>query len=100
MHLRMHELAYFRPVLGLIGRDRFVTRVHISSPAAAISVHCISSHRWLLETDFDMLVVFLPANIMAKALGVLGGMGPLATVDFLRKLIEETPAQRDEDHIP
>jgi len=37
---------------------------------------------------------------MAKVLGVLGGMGPLATVDFLRKLIEETPAQRDEDHIP
>lgn len=33
-------------------------------------------------------------------LGVLGGMGPLATVDFLHKLIEETPAQRDQDHIP
>ncbi len=27
-------------------------------------------------------------------------MGPLATVDFLHKLIEETPAARDEDHIP
>lgn len=37
---------------------------------------------------------------MTKVLGVLGGMGPLATVDFLRKLIEETPAERDEDHIP
>jgi len=37
---------------------------------------------------------------MAEVLGVLGGMGPLATVDFLRKLIEETPAVRDEDHIP
>ena len=37
---------------------------------------------------------------MAKTLGVLGGMGPLATVDFLRKLVEETPAARDEDHIP
>lgn len=37
---------------------------------------------------------------MKKVLGVLGGMGPLATVDFLRKLIEETPAARDEDHIP
>src|SRR3954465_3228012 len=37
---------------------------------------------------------------MAKVLGVLGGMGPLATVDFLRKLIEETPAARDEEHIP
>ena len=38
--------------------------------------------------------------MMTKVLGVLGGMGPLATVDFLRKLIEETPAARDEDHIP
>jgi aspartate racemase len=33
-------------------------------------------------------------------LGVLGGMGPLATVDFLTKLIEETPAQGDSDHVP
>lgn len=37
---------------------------------------------------------------MPEVLGVLGGMGPLATVDFLRKLIDETPAARDEDHIP
>jgi len=37
---------------------------------------------------------------MKKVLGVLGGMGPLATVDFLHKLIEETPAARDEDHLP
>ena len=35
-----------------------------------------------------------------NVLGVLGGMGPLATVDFLKKLIEETPASRDQDHIP
>ncbi len=35
-----------------------------------------------------------------RILGVLGGMGPLATVDFLQKLIEETPAGRDQDHIP
>src|SRR3954471_9827880 len=33
-------------------------------------------------------------------LGVLGGMGPLATVDFLAKLIEETPAKGDPDHVP
>ena len=37
---------------------------------------------------------------MKKVLGILGGMGPLATVDFLKKLIEETPAACDEDHIP
>ncbi len=39
-------------------------------------------------------------NPSLRVLGVLGGMGPLATVDFLKKLIEETPATRDQDHIP
>jgi len=33
-------------------------------------------------------------------LGVIGGMGPAATADFFAKLIEETPAARDEQHIP
>lgn len=33
-------------------------------------------------------------------LGVLGGMGPLATVDFLEKLVLQTDAARDQDHIP
>lgn len=36
----------------------------------------------------------------APLIGVLGGMGPLATLDFLRKLIASTPAQRDQDHVP
>ncbi len=34
-----------------------------------------------------------------KVIGVLGGMGPLATVDLYRKIIEATPAQRDQDHL-
>lgn len=33
-------------------------------------------------------------------LGVIGGMGPLATADFFRKLVDATPAAHDEDHIP
>lgn len=33
-------------------------------------------------------------------LGVLGGMGPLATVDFLKKLVQLTPAKSDQDHLP
>ncbi len=32
--------------------------------------------------------------------GVLGGMGPLATIDFLRKMVEATPAATDQEHIP
>jgi aspartate racemase len=33
-------------------------------------------------------------------IGVLGGMGPAATVDFMAKLVALTPAQRDQDHLP
>ncbi len=37
---------------------------------------------------------------VSPKLGVLGGMGPLATVDFLRKLVDRTPARADHEHIP
>ena len=37
---------------------------------------------------------------MRNFLGVLGGMGPLATADFLSKLVENTSAQTDQAHIP
>ena len=33
-------------------------------------------------------------------IGVLGGMGPLATADFFAKLVAATPAARDQDHFP
>lgn len=33
-------------------------------------------------------------------LGVLGGMGPLATADFLKKLAKLTPADTDQAHVP
>lgn len=36
---------------------------------------------------------------MGKVLGVLGGMGPAATVAFLERVLALTPADRDEDHI-
>ena len=32
--------------------------------------------------------------------GVLGGMGPLATIDFLRKMVAATPATADQEHVP
>ncbi len=33
-------------------------------------------------------------------LGILGGVGPLATAYFMELLIEKTPAQTDQDHMP
>ncbi|KHT20065.1 aspartate/glutamate racemase family protein [Pectobacterium brasiliense] len=37
---------------------------------------------------------------MNSLVGILGGMGPGATVDAMQKLIKNTPAYRDQDHIP
>lgn len=34
-----------------------------------------------------------------RLVGVIGGMGPDATVDFMAKVIEKTPASSDQDHV-
>ena len=35
----------------------------------------------------------------AKTLGIIGGMGPAATLDLFYKILKATPAKRDQDHI-
>lgn len=37
---------------------------------------------------------------MSAMIGVLGGMGPMATVDFVTKIINQTPARSDQEHLP
>lgn len=36
---------------------------------------------------------------MKKVAGIVGGMGSLSTVDFLKKVVEATYAEKDQDHI-
>ena len=42
----------------------------------------------------------LAQPITYRTVGVLGGMGALATVDFLQKLVAATPAANDQEHVP
>jgi len=35
----------------------------------------------------------------AKTLGIIGGMGPAATLDLFSKILKATPAKKDQDHI-
>jgi aspartate racemase len=35
-----------------------------------------------------------------KRLGILGGMGPAASSEFINRLIQQTPANCDQEHIP
>src|SRR5210317_260934 len=36
---------------------------------------------------------------MSKVVGILGGMGPMSTVDLMRKVTVMTPVQRERDHL-
>lgn len=36
---------------------------------------------------------------MRKTVGILGGMGPLATIDLFAKIVQSTPASVDQDHL-
>ncbi|KAA0256829.1 aspartate/glutamate racemase family protein [Deferribacter autotrophicus] len=35
-----------------------------------------------------------------KRAGIIGGMGPEATLDLFKKIIKNTPAKKDQEHIP
>ncbi|MYS10743.1 amino acid racemase [Streptomyces sp. SID6041] len=39
-------------------------------------------------------------HVTRPALGILGGMGPLATADFYRRVVERTPVGSDQAHLP
>ncbi|MBD3859713.1 amino acid racemase [Bacillus sp. 28A-2] len=36
---------------------------------------------------------------MSTTIGIMGGMGPLATIDLMKKIISHTPAIKDQDHL-
>ena len=36
---------------------------------------------------------------MTKVVGILGGMGPMSTVELMRKVTEKTPVQSERDHL-
>jgi hypothetical protein len=37
--------------------------------------------------------------MMHRVVGIIGGMGPEATLDLMRRVLAKTPAQDDQDHI-
>jgi aspartate racemase len=41
----------------------------------------------------------LAARSMHRVVGIIGGMGPEATVDLMRRVIAKTPARDDQDHV-
>lgn len=40
-----------------------------------------------------------PQTVPSRVVGILGGLGPAATVDFYNKLVRATPVSRDQEHL-
>jgi len=36
----------------------------------------------------------------SRTIGIMGGMGPSATIDLFQKIVQSTPAVRDQQHLP
>jgi aspartate racemase len=48
----------------------------------------------------DAAAIPAAAAPVEGVVGVLGGMGPLATIDFMRKVLAEAGAATDQEHVP
>ncbi len=75
------------------GLDGLIPLVQQVGPVGAplIDPHRVYAHHVVSEN-------FEPPQRPFK-LGVVGGVGPAATVDFLGKVVRNTPAHRDQDHL-
>ena len=70
-----------------------------------VLLHANQGHTMSRNQPEDTFVADEPAHRSTHrdipgVVGVLGGMGPMATVDFMRKVMASTPAESDQDHVP
>ena len=68
----------------------------VAAEFGQLSVPVIDPHRVYAQ--------YLVAELLASVerpfkLGVVGGVGPAATVDFLQKVVRSTPSRKDQDHL-
>jgi len=60
--------------------------------------HCVATGgKWFYNRK--MMEIEIPPDLPDRVIGILGGMGPEATLDFYRDIISLTPVNRDQDHI-
>jgi aspartate racemase len=52
-----------------------------------------------LDLGAQAVPALLEMQAAHRVVGIIGGMGPEATVDLMRRVIAKTPAQDDQDHI-
>jgi aspartate racemase len=72
------------------------TLIPLVQQIGRLSVPVIDPHRIYAQ---HVVSETPPAPERPFKLGVVGGVGPAATVDFMHKVVRHTPAHRDQDHL-
>lgn len=66
-------------------------------------VFFVVTYNFLWYNEYDLIQrhkpLFLKKRWKMKTIGIIGGMGPLATVDLYRRIILRTKSSKDQDHI-
>ncbi|MFO0334912.1 MAG: aspartate/glutamate racemase family protein, partial [Pseudomonadota bacterium] len=68
----------------------------LAADLAAAGLPVVDHHRVLAQHAVSGRFAPVPRPFK---LGVVGGVGPAATLDFLQKVMRNTPARRDQDHL-
>lgn len=83
-----------------MGTD-YCTDPHLREPEGYLGIcnrDCSSCRR--MRAEFESKIVHDQKIPSVEFVGILGGMGPLATLDLLKKIADQTEGDRDQDHIP
>jgi aspartate racemase len=76
---------------------RTLSTVRVPQPIPLILIHYLETTR---KQPYNQRMRELNAlDAPNRMIGILGGMGPEATLDLYRHIIELTPAKKDQDHI-
>lgn len=67
-------------------------------PNAKMALDVHASQCQFVRNDLAMEILNMQKH--KRLVGILGGMGPAATIDFMSKIIAATPAEVDQDHVP
>ncbi|HAT32035.1 MAG TPA: aspartate racemase [Janthinobacterium sp.] len=71
----------------------------LAEPLLARGIALLDTNQIYAQYAHCALAGAAPAPARHFKIGVIGGVGPAATVDFMEKIIRNTPASRDQDHI-
>ncbi|WP_281663220.1 amino acid racemase [Paraburkholderia fungorum] len=95
----LEDLAAQRADVIVPGLTGVVAQLKRTGPHATPYVDCNLAYVEYAASVCRADAAAQPALPEHLKIGVVGGVGPAATVDFLGKIVRNTPAARDQDHL-